>query len=399
MPSRDAVRLGAARRPQIRLTAAAVTAKRSPLLPGWTSWLAATTLPMLAVGMSASAALHVIAADRDATVPAAPGAAGRYESEDHFPGAAAFYAAGDEASAAPGTTGTTALPTGPVPTDTALDPLDGTVRPALPFSTAAASTIDRGRALQCLTAAIYYEAASESDDGQRAVAQVVLNRVRHPAFPATVCGVVYQGSDQPTGCQFSFACDGGADADPGGWRMEPRAAYRRRRAGGPGVRAGRAGDALPYLCGDAVVEPDAGDDRRYRRALLSSLEGVLGHPRRVPPALCRWRTATGSDRPPAGRSGRRRGDGAGGLPLPSQPIRPTRRCRRPLSPLPPHRSSLPPRSRATCSTGGRTRASRCVDASGYLAAAGARYLPSHASERARTSACCVGSGTQWPASG
>jgi spore germination cell wall hydrolase CwlJ-like protein len=71
----------------------------------------------------------------------------------------------------------------------------------------AGSAQDRGRALQCLTAAIYYEAAREPDDGQRAVAQVVLNRVAHPAFPKTVCGVVYQGSERP-GCQFSFACDG-----------------------------------------------------------------------------------------------------------------------------------------------------------------------------------------------
>lgn len=69
------------------------------------------------------------------------------------------------------------------------------------------SGIDRARALQCMTAAIYYEAAREPDEGQRAVAQVVLNRVAHPAFPKTVCGVVYQGSER-TGCQFSFACDG-----------------------------------------------------------------------------------------------------------------------------------------------------------------------------------------------
>ncbi|MCJ2178886.1 cell wall hydrolase [Novosphingobium album (ex Hu et al. 2023)] len=68
--------------------------------------------------------------------------------------------------------------------------------------------VDRTRALQCMTAAIYYEAASESDAGQRAVAQVVLNRVAHPAFPDTVCGVVYQGSERSTGCQFSFTCDG-----------------------------------------------------------------------------------------------------------------------------------------------------------------------------------------------
>ena len=68
--------------------------------------------------------------------------------------------------------------------------------------------IDRSRALECLTAAIYYEAASEPDQGQRAVAQVVLNRVAHPSFPNTVCGVVYQGSERSTGCQFSFTCDG-----------------------------------------------------------------------------------------------------------------------------------------------------------------------------------------------
>ncbi len=70
------------------------------------------------------------------------------------------------------------------------------------------SGVDRNRAEQCMTAAIYYEAASEPDAGQRAVAQVVLNRVAHPAFPNTVCGVVYQGSERSTGCQFSFTCDG-----------------------------------------------------------------------------------------------------------------------------------------------------------------------------------------------
>lgn len=70
------------------------------------------------------------------------------------------------------------------------------------------SGVDRSRALQCMTAAIYYEAASEADAGQRAVAQVVLNRVAHPAYPNTVCGVVYQGSERSTGCQFSFTCDG-----------------------------------------------------------------------------------------------------------------------------------------------------------------------------------------------
>ncbi|MDK4805723.1 MAG: cell wall hydrolase [Novosphingobium aromaticivorans] len=89
------------------------------------------------------------------------------------------------------------------PSATGFPAAPGVARPLF----AAGDAQDRWRALQCLTAAIYYEAASEPENGQRAVAQVVLNRVAHPAFPKTVCGVVYQGSERP-GCQFSFACDG-----------------------------------------------------------------------------------------------------------------------------------------------------------------------------------------------
>ncbi|HVR92109.1 MAG TPA: cell wall hydrolase [Novosphingobium sp.] len=85
------------------------------------------------------------------------------------------------------------------------EPLGGPVARAL---RQAGTPLDRTRALQCLTAAIYYEAASEPDAGQAAVAQVVLNRVAHPSYPNTVCGVVYQGSERSTGCQFSFTCDG-----------------------------------------------------------------------------------------------------------------------------------------------------------------------------------------------
>ena len=85
--------------------------------------------------------------------------------------------------------------------------VSGPLTPARPFP-AGGSPLDRARAQQCLTTAIYYEAASEPTDGKRAVAQVVLNRVLHPAFPSSVCGVVYQGSERWTGCQFSFTCDG-----------------------------------------------------------------------------------------------------------------------------------------------------------------------------------------------
>ena len=79
--------------------------------------------------------------------------------------------------------------------------------PAAKFVLKAAEE-DRERALNCLTQAVYYEAAGEGPDGERAVAQVVLNRMRHPGYPASVCGVVYQGSERGTGCQFTFTCDG-----------------------------------------------------------------------------------------------------------------------------------------------------------------------------------------------
>jgi spore germination cell wall hydrolase CwlJ-like protein len=81
----------------------------------------------------------------------------------------------------------------------------------------AASVGDQVRSLQCLAEAIYYEARSESEDGQRAVAQVVLNRVRHPAYPGSVCGVVYQGPLRAGGgCQFTFTCDGSLVFAPSG---------------------------------------------------------------------------------------------------------------------------------------------------------------------------------------
>jgi spore germination cell wall hydrolase CwlJ-like protein len=86
----------------------------------------------------------------------------------------------------------------------------GAIAFARPFI--APRTADRApdlqRAIECLTQTVYYEAASESSQGQRAVAQVVLNRVRDPNYPASVCGVVYQGSERRTGCQFTYTCDG-----------------------------------------------------------------------------------------------------------------------------------------------------------------------------------------------
>ncbi|GAA0735479.1 cell wall hydrolase [Sphingomonas japonica] len=144
------------------------------------------------------------------------------EADEHFPGAAAILAIAESAAPAPGVTGTTQLPE--LPTGIAVQALagDASITPARPFRLRGSAT-DAMRAIECLTTAIYYEAASEPDNGQRAVAQVILNRVRHPAFPATVCGVIYQGSDKRY-CQFSYACDGAMARRP-----QPAAWARARR--------------------------------------------------------------------------------------------------------------------------------------------------------------------------
>jgi spore germination cell wall hydrolase CwlJ-like protein len=97
--------------------------------------------------------------------------------------------------------------------------------PALPFDLRGA--LDESRDLECLTQAVYYEARGESVEGQAAVAQVVLNRTRHPAFPKTVCGVVFQGA-RNGGCQFSFACDGSVHrrVEPYAWRRAEKVAAK-----------------------------------------------------------------------------------------------------------------------------------------------------------------------------
>ncbi|WP_375195909.1 cell wall hydrolase [Sphingobium sp.] len=117
---------------------------------------------------------------------------------ENFPGSAFFFAQG-AFDPAPGTA--------TIQSEHVLG-LDAVqVAPAMAFR--GLTALDSYRALNCLTSAIYYEAGSEPEDGQRAVAQVVLNRVRNPAWPKSVCGVIYQGSERTDArCQFSFSCDG-----------------------------------------------------------------------------------------------------------------------------------------------------------------------------------------------
>lgn len=111
----------------------------------------------------------------------------------------------------------------------------GTDRAAVaPFQTFAQVHFDNAARqrddLECLSRAIFYEARNESVSGQLAVAEVVLNRVRHRLYPNNVCDVIYEGTDRETGlsyrgtnqsCQFSFTCDGSEErfARRGeGWR-------------------------------------------------------------------------------------------------------------------------------------------------------------------------------------
>lgn len=112
-------------------------------------------------------------------------------------------------------------------------------RPAAPFVFHGGPAA-RAQATECLATVALYEAGDDRRE-QRAVMQVVLNRVGLPGFAATVCGVVYQGAGRPTGCQFSFACDGSVVRRPEhrGWAAARRAA-RRALAGHVFADVGRA---------------------------------------------------------------------------------------------------------------------------------------------------------------
>lgn len=103
----------------------------------------------------------------------------------------------------------------------------------------------------CLANAIYFEARSESLRGQAAVAQVVLNRVRNPAYPASICGVVYQNQNWHNACQFSFACDGRKD------RIESPSHYKIAKDVAMAVTAGK------------IFIPEVGSSTHYYASYVS----------------------------------------------------------------------------------------------------------------------------------
>lgn len=130
----------------------------------------------------------------------------------------------------------------------------------------------------CLAEAIYFEARGESLEGQAAVAEVVLNRVESKYWPNTVCGVVKQGAERSTGCQFSYTCDGIPERinSQKAWsQAEQLAAFMMR--GGPRRITGRA----THYHADYVAPPWARTMERtavvgrhifYRRLLRFRIE-------------------------------------------------------------------------------------------------------------------------------
>jgi spore germination cell wall hydrolase CwlJ-like protein len=180
----------------------------------------------------------------------------------------------------------------------------GSIAVARPFI--APRTADRAgdlqRAIECLTQTVYYEAASESAQGQRAVAQVVLNRVRDPNYPASVCGVVYQGSERRTGCQFTYTCDGSLARRPDAFL------YARARMVAVGALAGavepsvglathyHTKQVVPYWRTDLVKLRTVGahifygwkgreKSGRGLRIAYSGIEPIIAPPLPTPPGL------------------------------------------------------------------------------------------------------------------
>ncbi|WP_373486971.1 cell wall hydrolase, partial [Blastomonas sp.] len=180
----------------------------------WLAWL----LLSLVLSLGASQLVRAQRGDDMAIAARYQPAAGLpfEQAGENFPGSAFYYLDDDGAFA--------------VPIPAVLTSDGGNLGLGEPSRSliARGSIVDRSRALQCLTAAIYYEAAMEPDAGQQAVAQVVLNRLMHPSYPNTVCGVVYQGSERSTGCQFTFSCDGAMARAPSTvfWQRARRVAER-----------------------------------------------------------------------------------------------------------------------------------------------------------------------------
>jgi hypothetical protein len=168
-------------------------------------------------------------------------------------------------------------------------PVESGPNPAAAAFTLPADEVARMRSIDCLTAAIYYEAVNESTDGQRAVAQVVLNRVRHPHYPKTVCGVVFQGHQRTTGCQFSFTCDGSLRRTPVASLWDRARKVASGGVGGLLSTAGRLGHPLSRQLRVPLLGAEPRQGRPDRGTYLLSLGRRLGPAGGVRGTLCRRR--------------------------------------------------------------------------------------------------------------
>ena len=173
---------------------------------------ASPSYPRMAFALPASVKSAV------AAIEAAPGTKpvpGQQPAVGATPVALAYAAPGAGANATNGPFGAVMAkkPVGPVVLDPNIDENHAWLNDPLPVNTKSATEV------RCLATAIYFEARGEPEKGQIAVAQVVLNRVKNPAYPNTICGVVYQNKNIRNGCQFSFACDGISDriTEPDAW--------------------------------------------------------------------------------------------------------------------------------------------------------------------------------------
>ncbi|HEX7856577.1 MAG TPA: cell wall hydrolase [Sphingobium sp.] len=176
-------------------------------------WAVAALLLVLALRLLPAEALQALDGTSDGMAQQSPVNA-RNPSEDPgttFPGSAYFFAqdAFAPVNAAPRP--------GDDPAVTTLAPGQNSPhilqieRGPVPLSMAmrGITSLDDARALQCMTNALYYEAGNEPEEGQRAVAQVILNRLASGRWPNSICAVVYQGGERADrGCQFTFSCDG-----------------------------------------------------------------------------------------------------------------------------------------------------------------------------------------------
>ncbi|TPG54348.1 cell wall hydrolase [Sphingomonas glacialis] len=149
-------------------------------------------------------------------------------------------------------------------------PIEARLRVPAPRYRFAGGPAEREQATECLATAALYEAGDDRE-GQKAVIQVILNRVRAPGFPRTICGVVYQGYSRAIGCQFSFTCDGSFDRRPvhTGWSAARRAA-RRALAGRVFADVGGATHyhadwMVPYWRDSLVKIAQVGSHIFYRR--------------------------------------------------------------------------------------------------------------------------------------